>query len=264
MAHVASDEFIVVQTRGGVSEAEAEYARSRVGSALHHASEPVLYVRVKLTRLPDPAVARPAVAQVNVDLNGRLVRAQAARSTIQEAVDEVHDRLRDRVLQSDRGWESVRGARPSGETHEWRHQSEPTERPPYFSRPVEDREIVRHKAFGLDRMTVDEAVEEMTTLDYGFHLFTESGSGIDSVVYRTHDPIEVHLAQVRPRPDLVPVTTAVVVDPRPVPRLTMAEAAERLEATGAEFVFFMDAASDRGCLLYHRYDGHYGLITPAG
>ena len=53
------------------------------------------------------------------------------------------------------------------------------------------------------------------------------------------------------------------VDPQPAPRLTIREAAERLEATSAEFVFFRMATTDRGCVVYHRYDGHYGLITPA-
>jgi hypothetical protein len=28
-------------------------------------------------------------------------------------------------------------------------------------------------------------------------------------------------------------------------------------------VFYLDADHARGRLLYHRYDGHYGLITPA-
>jgi hypothetical protein len=30
------------------------------------------------------------------------------------------------------------------------------------------------------------------------------------------------------------------------------------------FLFFIDAAPGRVSVLYHRYDGHYGLITPAG
>ena len=29
------------------------------------------------------------------------------------------------------------------------------------------------------------------------------------------------------------------------------------------FLFFRRATQGRGALLYHRYDGHYGLITPA-
>jgi hypothetical protein len=30
------------------------------------------------------------------------------------------------------------------------------------------------------------------------------------------------------------------------------------------FLFFRDRERDRGALLYHRYDGHYGLIAPSG
>jgi hypothetical protein len=29
------------------------------------------------------------------------------------------------------------------------------------------------------------------------------------------------------------------------------------------FLFFVDAERGRGAVLYHRYDGHYGLIAPA-
>jgi hypothetical protein len=31
---------------------------------------------------------------------------------------------------------------------------------------------------------------------------------------------------------------------------------------GVPFPFFVDAARSRGSVVYHRYDGHYGLITP--
>jgi hypothetical protein len=33
---------------------------------------------------------------------------------------------------------------------------------------------------------------------------------------------------------------------------------------GQPFTFFVDAGTGRGRLIYHRYDGHYGLITPPG
>ena len=43
----------------------------------------------------------------------------------------------------------------------------------------------------------------------------------------------------------------------------MTEAAIRLETAGQSFLFFVNAGTGRGNLLYHRYDGNYGLITPA-
>jgi len=53
-----------------------ELAIAKVDSLLRLATEPVLHARVTLMMAADPAVKRPAVAKVNVDLDGRLVRAQ--------------------------------------------------------------------------------------------------------------------------------------------------------------------------------------------
>jgi hypothetical protein len=49
---------------------------------------------------------------------------------------------------------------------------------------------------------------------------------------------------------------------QPPPRLSLDEAVDRLTMTGWPFVFFRDTATDRGAVVYHRYDGHYGLIQP--
>ena len=46
--------------------------------------------------------------------------------------------------------------------------------------------------------------------------------------------------------------------------LAWAEAVTRLNTTNEPFLFFQDAQRRRGSVLYHRYDGHYGLITPDG
>ncbi len=37
----------------------------------------------------------------------------------------------------------------------------------------------------------------------------------------------------------------------------------RLEAAGQSLLFFVNAETGRGNLIYCRYDGNYGLITPA-
>jgi Sigma 54 modulation/S30EA ribosomal protein C terminus len=49
----------------------------------------------------------------------------------------------------------------------------------------------------------------------------------------------------------------------PAPRLSVTEAIARLDAAGEPFLFFNNAETGRGNLIYHRYDGHYGLIDPA-
>jgi len=44
--------------------------------------------------------------------------------------------------------------------------------------------------------------------------------------------------------------------------MSLRGAVERLDLTGERFVFFVDAQTLRGNVLYHRYDGHFGLVEP--
>lgn len=102
----------------------------------------------------------------------------------------------------------------------------------------------------------------MEALGFEFHLFTDQATGQDSVIYRTNGGYR--MARARPgtgRPGLA--DASITVSDRPAPRLTPAAAVGRLEAFGQAFVFFIDSETGRGSLVYHRYDGHYGLVAPA-
>ena len=111
--------------------------------------------------------------------------------------------------------------------------------------------------------TLEEAAAELVLLDYDFHLFTERSTGQDSTIYRT--PGGYQLAMADPKPGrLGPLPGSVTVSLLPAPRLTVQEATGRLDAAGQPFTFFVDARTGRGSLVYHRYDGHYGLLVPAG
>jgi len=83
------------------------------------------------------------------------------------------------------------------------------------------------------------------------------------VIYRTAGGYR--LAMAHPKPGrLSPLPASMTVSPLPAPRLSVREAAERLDAAGQPFTFFTDADTGRGCVVYHRYDGHYGLLVPSG
>jgi ribosome-associated translation inhibitor RaiA len=259
-----SKEFDVEVITDGTIPGIAEYARRKIGGLGRFSHQPVLYARVRLTRLPDPAVELPVVAQANIDVNGQLVRAQAAAGTARNAVDQLESRLRRQLGHIAEHRPARGGSKSVSDSHEWRHRfPEAAHRPAYFPRPVEDRRIVRRKSFTLEKRTVDEAAYEMDLLDYDFHLFTEQGTGQDSVLYRV-GPSGYRLAQVTPVPRtrLAAFELPVTLSTQPAPRLTADRAAERLNLLGLPFVFFVDARSRRGNVLYHRYDGHYGLITP--
>jgi ribosome-associated translation inhibitor RaiA len=254
---------VEVTTHGQLAGAE-DYAQTKIGELGRLTHQPVLHAHVRLSEHGDPAVARRVIAQANLDVNGRLVRAQVEGFTAREAIDRLESRLRHRLERSAEHWEAKRGGIPRVGPHEWRHQSEPTHRPKHFPRPESERRITRHKSYSLPTCTVEEAALEMELLDYDIHLFTEEGTKQDSVLYR-EGPAEYRLAQVDPEfaDKLAAFEMPLTTSSQPAPRLTVEQAIERIALVGLPFLFFVDAARDRGSVLYHCYDGHYGLITPA-
>ena len=253
-----------VTVRGELPGA-ADYARSKIGKLGRLTHQPVLYAHVKLTKHHDPAVERPVVAQANLDVDGRLVRAQDEGVTAREAIDGLDRRLRHRLERVAEHWEARRGSVPGVGARQWRHESEPTRRRTYFPRPTDERSVIRRKTFAMTPCTVDEAALEMDLLDYDFHLFTEIGSGAASLLYHG-GPTGYRLALLAPTlaDQLSAFELPAILSPQPVPCLDEREAIERLGLVGLPFLFFVDAADGRADVLYHRYDGHYGLISPAG
>src|SRR5258708_21710655 len=127
---MADAQTLQVQThaQGAVPDEAIDLAVLRVRSVLRLAHEPVLFVRVKLTMAADPAVELPAVAQANIDLNGRSVRAQATSVMMRDAIDAMCEKLRIQLERAARNWARLRGggaAREAGwpgEPGEGRHQ----------------------------------------------------------------------------------------------------------------------------------------------
>ncbi len=240
----------------GVSPEVEEYARTKIGRLARYVHRPVLHARVKMSVHHDPAVEEPVTAQANLDIDGRLVRAQVHGASARQAIDRLEARLR-RRLESVAKHREVRGS-------VWNRGSESAPHRDVVAPPPEERRIVRRKSFAMEPCTVDEAITEMELLDYAFHLFRESGTDSACVLYRG-GPSGYRLALVSPAliGQLSPFDGPVVVSPQPAPCLTEAAAAQRLTLLDMPFLFYVDAAQGRVSVLYVRYDGHYGLITPA-
>jgi Sigma 54 modulation/S30EA ribosomal protein C terminus len=262
---VKTSQDVVVQLQGAVPVDVARYAQDKMMSIVRKSGEPVLYARVRLTQGADPAVSRPAVAQANLDVNGRQLRAQVAAKTLHEAIDLLQARLRERHARLDRDRAGAsRGTLARGVAAGWRHGDEPTDRPDLLAEPAADRTIVRRKSVAPARETPAEAAVEMAAMGYDFHLFVDAETGQDSVVERA-EPGGYRLTRTEPPASGAgPVEPSFAVTGHPAPRLGEAEAVDRLELTGSAFVFFVAKATGRGTVLYRRYDGHYGLINPPG
>lgn len=258
-----SSPTIQVVTMGDIPASVRDDVTEAVTALARFTDEPLLHARIRLSRSDNPAMERPVTAQGNVDLNGRMVRAQVAAANPHEAVALLRERLERRLKRMARHWQARRGSVPQAAPQEWRHTSEPAQRPEYYPRPVDERQVVRQKTFEPTYTTPDEAAFDMDMLDYDFLLFTDAESGQDSVVYRA-GPTGYRIAQVKPDSQRAWNTAvALTVSPTPPPQLTLAQAQQRLDATGLPFMFYVEPESGRGRVLYRRYDGHYGLVRPA-
>ena len=246
---------VEVTLRGNVGDLAGDYARDKISRALDVAHEPVLYAHVVLDWTHNPAMERHALAEVTVDVNGTAVRAKTTAPTMNEAVDDLELRLRRQLVHlQDRGrtrhrWTGI------AEEREWRHGDLPRRPVPYFPRDEETREVVRHKSFASEPMTVDEAAYEMDLLDHDFFLYRDARSGQPALVHRL-PPGRYGVMGATPTTAAATLTYEALP-----PTLTDAEARARLDAVGEPFVFYRDNDTNEGRVLYHRYDGHYGLIT---
>jgi len=258
-------------TRGTVPPDAAEYARAKVAAVVDAITDPVLFSRVKVSWFGDPAVPQRALVEAAVDIDGTLVRARAHGHDVREAADLTQLRLRDRLAhRADR--ERHRSAATAPLPGQWRHDNLTTEHPPFFDRPADERDIVRHKSYEPAQLSVEEAAWDLTLADNRFVLFTDAATGVDTVLSRstTGDGDAVQYQTIGYGRAIDPAAIAATaptvplrVDEQAAPELTVTEARERLDAGNEPFVFFRSSDSGRGNVLYRRYDGHYGLITPA-
>jgi hypothetical protein len=254
---------IQVSTHGVVGRRTIDNAVAKVAQVAHVIDEPVLFARVKLARLADPAARRPCIAEAALDVNGTVIRASVAADEMRDVVDLLEARLRDRLdhYSEHRDW--IRSTRVPHELGEWRHGNLPDDHPSFFDRPVDERVIVRHKTWAAGNSTVDEAACDLESLDFDFLMFRELTTGQDSIVSRVGDGTYL-LRQLEPdEVALEHTSTPVSLDARPAVGATVAEARRQLDLGGEPFVFFREPASGRAHVLYRRYDGHYGLIAPA-
>lgn len=257
----ASDVELVI-TDGQVSERAKDHAREAVAGLERLAPRPVLHAQVKFTGSASNGKSGTVHAQAMLDVNGQPVRAHVAADQHIEAIDLVVARMRTQLERLSSKLESRREEPAELPEGEWRHGALPTARPDYFPRPPEERELVRHKTFAPEPMLADEAAFDLQLLDHDFYLFVHQPTGADAVVHRLGDDGFGLMADTDEDPVGDVATAAqITVEPRP-PRLSLDEATERLDASDEPFVFFIDPATERGAVVYRRYDGHYGMITP--
>ena len=254
---------VVVHTSGPVTSQEVEYARRKIAAIFPLAPRSVHFAKADLVVHGDPAREDRAFAKAELDLDGRFVRAHATGTAVTEAVDALEARLRER-LERDVHRQEARRLRHRGDGREWHHGNEPTLPTKYFPRPRDERELVRRKTFAVDAVTPGDALFELEALDHDFYLFTNAITGEDNVLFRTAEGAFELIEPARELPadeDRASEWGIGASTIRPADMSTE-EAIDLLDLGNEPFVFFLDATTGRGQVVYRRYDGHYGLIVP--
>jgi ribosome-associated translation inhibitor RaiA len=245
-----------VVVRGSVRDDMVDYARDALRPIVAHASVPVLAVQLRLDAHADPARDRPNHVEVTIDLNGAPVRAHLSAPSMTEAIDGTMARLRRRVESMNERPQSRQLRHRDLEA--WRRGDVSTERPPIYPRPADDRAVVRRKTFALRAESIEEALSDLELLDHDFFLFVHDETNAPAVVYRTGNGYG--LMQRVPTPEAI-TRVEIPLQDGPPPAIRMLEdALSLLDAAGAPFEFFVDAATGHGSVVYRRYDGNYGLI----
>jgi ribosomal subunit interface protein len=251
---------IEVSHHGDIDQRLTESLIHKVERAAAHYREDVRRIEVRLTFEANQSRHRPASVEVTLDVDGSPVRAHVAAATMAEAVDLVIDRLTRRL---DR--HGARRRRRAVRHHAGDH-GDGERRPEYRSIPSDERETRRRKTFLMSPITVEEAIFDLDQVGHDFYLFVEEESGRDAVVSRIADfdgtGPGYELRAIEPasigRSADIP---GLIVVPLPAPVLDPVEAQEYLETSGEKFLFHR-SPDGRGQVLYRRYDGHNGLISP--
>jgi ribosomal subunit interface protein len=251
---------VEVTTRGDVDETTKRRAAAEIERLEQYLKGPVMEARVVLKQEQNPRITFPARAEGSIVLAGRPIRAQAAAASMSAAVDELGERMRRQARQHiDR--QVTRQREPAvSPPDEWRHASLPTPRPERSFRPPQERRLERRKEFQLEPVDVGEAALQMQALDHHFFLYRDSATGADALLYRRDDG---RLAVIDP-----PGVTATSAGdpPREASRLStpipLDTAVSEMDELGHRFLFFVNEETNRGTVIYLRFDGHYGLIEP--
>lgn len=252
-----------VTAKGEVTDAQKDHARERVGALDRCVSDPVLGARVMLRHERNPRLERPARAEAELNVNGHMLRGSVASPTMSQAIDQLGAHL-ERQLHSfvDR---RARLRRRAGELRpgEWHHGASSPPRPSFYPRPVEERSIVRRKTFTLGAVGPLRAVRDLLDLDHDFYLFHDAETGADAVAYHRDDGRIGLIYPDAARPSIPAGEGPVVQTSRFSEPITLEAAVAEMNALSHRFMFFINAQTARGNVIYVRYDGNYGLIEPA-
>ena len=254
-----------LSSSGIVTEAERDRAVEAISAAISDIDRPIARCVIRLEHGADPHHVRHAVVRFSVDLDGASVHAHADAESVGQATtlaaERLHEQLRRRL---DRAADARRHGRSLADFEAEIAGGTAPAAVPTIERDADERELVERAVFGPATSTVDEAAFDLDALGYDFHLFVETTTGVAALIRRSHDGVTVQWASGPNGGALDVASDAIAFDGHPAPRLDLVDARGLLHLGHSQYVFFVDAATERATVVYRRYDGHDGVITVAG
>lgn len=239
---VAGTAALAISVKGGVSGDERDCAHAMISAVLRKTTTDHARVRISAADGTD----RLGLVQVNLRVHGAPARIQAAGRTVVLAISAAAARLQRQINRLTTAWEPWPWPDPERRV---------------LAIPGAGS-IARLKSFRLHAGMPCQAAAFLNAMDYDVFLYTDAETGEDAIVYRS-GPTGFRLARQRTmHPPSMPSLLPLTVNPRKIPILTPAQAAARLAEHWLPYVFYTDHRTHRGSLLYRRYDGDLGLITP--
>lgn len=125
----------------------------------------------------NPRIADKEVCEIHLEGRGRSLHCKAAGPDEITAVERS-------IHKAERGLRKIKTKEVNRHHHTGGRHDKYQEVQPVVVPDADDIEFVSEKQFVIEPMTPVEAVQQMETLGHDFFLFTHSGSGQSSVVYR--------------------------------------------------------------------------------
>ena len=119
---------------------------------------------------------------------------------------------------------------------------------------------MRRKTFAMSPMSPAEAAADLEDLDHSFYLFQDAESEADAVLYHRDDD---RIGVIGPAgTDCAHAEADGIVgeQSRTTGSTALEDAIAEMNELSHRFLYFVNAETDRGNVIYVRYDGNYGLI----
>ncbi|MCL2807612.1 MAG: ribosome-associated translation inhibitor RaiA [Coriobacteriia bacterium] len=169
-----------------VSDALRSYVEEKIGNSLKVFSITPMNVEVVLRKEKNPAIPKPAVAEVTLVTKGHIIRTEEAEEDMYAAIDvaaaKTERQLRKyktRVIDRRQNGKKisdtlmVEDILPLADEH--------------LAHLEDDDHIVRVKEIELNALSEEEALVQIDLLGHDFYVYNDSNTGAVNVIYRRKD-----------------------------------------------------------------------------